>query len=466
MKKYDSGADKKFGMPEMPSQMILPTVDAGYLYRFERTMALLEQALHFHDEPEEIALDTMEVARDFYDADWCGLISCDFNAGIFYPYWWTNRSEGKMADTKFEEFEFVHNYDNWVNALLKGKPIILDDLEKRKNEITQSEYQHYLRLEVHSAIGIPLFYHLPCGFIVVKNPGHYLEHPEMLAILGYVVLNCWKEAQNLEALKIQMKQSCTELKTEKDVYLKLFGEPELHTLKGQLSASTLNSPKGWRLLCYLALHNRPTPIRTIAEALGQEDDIDHAVNSMRVTMSRLKPKLESVLDPAHAFITSTDYGYRIDPYYHVITDADEFEKTLKSAEAQKSIHPRIAEYKKAVELYRGPLYKEASSEHWILSTVEHYAVKYVKAVNHLLRDLAELKDYMEIQRYASRALELEPTNVDFEYWLIIALEMIGTHSSAKAEFSRAEHNICNPAAVEKLRSRLQAFEYGHAEGQK
>ena len=132
MKKYDSGADKKFGMPEMPSQMILPTVDAGYLYRFERTMALLEQALHFHDEPEEIALDTMEVARDFYDADWCGLISCDFNAGIFYPYWWTNRSEGKMADTKFEEFEFVHNYDNWVNALLKGKTIILDDLEEKK----------------------------------------------------------------------------------------------------------------------------------------------------------------------------------------------------------------------------------------------------------------------------------------------------------------------------------------------
>ena len=56
----------------MPSQMVLPTVDVQYLFRFERTLAGLEKGLHNDDDPEEIAMQTIEVARDFYDADWCG----------------------------------------------------------------------------------------------------------------------------------------------------------------------------------------------------------------------------------------------------------------------------------------------------------------------------------------------------------------------------------------------------------
>jgi hypothetical protein len=99
-------------------------------------------------------------------------------------------------------------------------------------------------MDVENVIGIPLFYYKPCSFMIVKNPKTYADQPTMLAILGYVVLNCWKEQQNLEALKIQMKLPCAELKTEKDVYVRLFGESELHTLKRQLSAQMLNSPKG------------------------------------------------------------------------------------------------------------------------------------------------------------------------------------------------------------------------------
>ena len=105
-------------MPIMPSQMVLPTVDMEYLFRFEGTLAGLEKGLHNDDDPEEIAMQTIEVARDFYDADWCGLISGDLDAGIFYPYWWVNRAEGRMAQTKFDEFEFLQDYDTWTQALL------------------------------------------------------------------------------------------------------------------------------------------------------------------------------------------------------------------------------------------------------------------------------------------------------------------------------------------------------------
>jgi len=118
-----------------------------------------------------------------------------------------------------------------MNALLQGENVVLNGLSQRKDGMTGSEFRHYQKMDVQSVIGVPLFYHKPCGFMIVKNPKQYADQPTMLAILGYVVLNCWKEQQNLEALKLQMKQPCAELKTDRDVFVRLFGEPEIHTLK-------------------------------------------------------------------------------------------------------------------------------------------------------------------------------------------------------------------------------------------
>ena len=133
--------------PIMPSQMVLPTVDMEYLFRFEGTLAGLEKGLHNDDDPEEIAMQTIEVARDFYDADWCGLISGDMDAGIFYPYWWVNRAEGRMAQTKFDEFEFLQDYDTWTHALLHGENVVLNGLEQRKAGVTGSEFRHYQKMD-------------------------------------------------------------------------------------------------------------------------------------------------------------------------------------------------------------------------------------------------------------------------------------------------------------------------------
>ena len=110
----------------------------------------------------EIAMQTIEVARDFYDADWCGLINGDLDAGIFYPYWWVNRAEGRMAQTKFDEFEFLKDYDTWMHALLHGENVVLNGLGQKHGSMTGSEFRHYQKMDVQSVIGIPLFYHKPC----------------------------------------------------------------------------------------------------------------------------------------------------------------------------------------------------------------------------------------------------------------------------------------------------------------
>lgn len=230
-------------------------------------------------------------------------------------------------------------------------------------------------------------------------------------------------------------------------------QPEIHTLKGQLSAQTLNSPKGWRLISYLVLRKRSVPLRTIAESLSNDDDPEHAVNALRVVMSRMKPKMESILDPQYVLISNSTYGYHINPHYNIITDLDEFDRILDAAFKHTDIRPRIDELKKAVELYRDPVYKEASSEHWLISTTEHYALQYLKAVKQLLKDLAELKDYYSMQHFAAQALRLEPENEEIIYWLIYALVNVGTRQSAEKEYNRAKE-VLSDQQLKELNQKL------------
>ena len=149
-----------------------------------------------------------------------------------------------------------------------------------------------------------------------------------------------------------------------------------------------------------------------------------------------------------SLVVNAGYGYRINDFYHLITDLQEFERYIANAKAQPDIAPRIEEYKKAVKLYRGPVYREASHEHWLLATAEHYAIEYLFAVNQLLKDLAELKDYQSVQHFASKALEIEPGNAEAVYWLIAALMKIGSVQSAQAEYDRAKQMLPEPAFKE------------------
>lgn len=97
---------KGIGIEIRPSQMVMPAANMDYLYRFERTLSMLEQSLHMSDDPEQIARDVLEVCRDFYNADWCGMVTADVETGIFYPVYWANRDK-KVTTTLFDEIEYM-----------------------------------------------------------------------------------------------------------------------------------------------------------------------------------------------------------------------------------------------------------------------------------------------------------------------------------------------------------------------
>lgn len=453
--KKENEHSKGLGIEIRPSQMTLPGSNVDYLYRFERTLFMLERGLHTSEDPENIALDVLEVCRDFYDADWCGMVTADVESGVFYPVWWANRDKNRKT-TLFDEVEYMDNYAHWIDALRDNHPVILGDISGREAPVSANEQQHYAKMNVHSVVGWPLYYHRPFGFLILKNPGMFSGQISFLSAIGYVIMNCWKEQRNLEALRIQVKTPCMALKEQQDIYFKLFGEPEIHTLKGEVSATTLPSAKLWRMLCYLVICSKPVQLRAITDKLYPDVDSDNSSDSLRVVMSRTKPQLESILDQNQSLIKRSDHGYRINPHYHVMTDLEEFERIADAARKQPDRRERIESYKKAVELYVGPLYREASAEHWLLSTVEHYAVIYINTINSLLKDLSELKDYESIRHFASQSLDIEPGNPTAVYWLLISLTRIGLRKNAQNEFDRAKQHLTE-ADLAELVERLRDF---------
>ena len=440
MKSQDGIFDKTPSGDEVPQ---ISEDEVRYYCEFEGTLSALEGELHKDDDPKTIALQTMHVAMDFYDADWCGIIVSDMDAETFYPYWWTSRADGDMADTRFEQDEYLGNYFNWVECLRRNKVITIQDTRNESPLVNSVERSRYEILDVHSVIGAPLFYHEPCGFLVVKNPRRYIERPQMLSILGYVVLNCWKENQNLEQMRMQMKVPCTKLMEDRDIYLRLFGTPELHSLKGQISADTVNNPRGWRLITYLALSKKPVHLRTIAEHMMPGEDPEAGVRALRTTMSRMKGPLETVIDPEESLFKHNEYGYMLNPYYNITTDTELFEQARHAAEHYKITGKRIKALMTAATTYRDKLYKEAASEQWILGAVGHYEISFNDVIDMLLKELSDIEDVETLHHYASETVRKSSGNVEAYFWIIHIMITNCSKELAEYQLRNAKKRLTN-----------------------
>lgn len=72
-----------------------------YAQDVEKTLSALEAGLHNTDDPEEIIMSMLEVAVDFYDGDWAGILEADLVMKIWSPLWWYNKITGGMTPNHF-----------------------------------------------------------------------------------------------------------------------------------------------------------------------------------------------------------------------------------------------------------------------------------------------------------------------------------------------------------------------------
>ena len=165
----------------------LEQYDDEYLrYCVEKDLVetVLESTLHETDDPKEISDLTLKTVCDFYGGDWSGVMDIDMDTCLWRPVCWF-RSGGANDRTleRLSGLEDAEVMPRWLESMKSASPIVLTDTSEIR-ESCPVEYALYERLDARSIIASP-FSPSPTGFLVIRNPSRYLNHPEALFIFAY-----------------------------------------------------------------------------------------------------------------------------------------------------------------------------------------------------------------------------------------------------------------------------------------
>lgn len=437
-----------FGRAEKTPEEPLPLLPAElqeydieyikYCIEQEQTVSALEAYLHTSDDPVEIAMETLKVACRFYGGNWAGILEVDLDLDIWNPLWWYNATGRDKTTQLFQEFEIAKFMPNWIKSLETGNPIIILDAKSVKAEYPE-EYEIYKRLEVDSVIGVP-FGPNPVGFLAIRNPTRYLNHPSTMSILAYVLHRAMAQQKTIDSAKLSL--SPEEINSDRDVIINFFGSMSIVTANGVLTERAFNSPKPCRVATYLMLNRKTahSPMQIVSELWPENPDKWELFSTYIRGYVRTFRKAFSLISP-YQLIESTANGYQISHDFHIMTDLQQFDMLWEQAQHAVTVPHRVELLKKAVDLYKGPVFENACDEHWIISTVTQYKLRYIGIVNELLATLDDAGDFTGVQQYANKAIKLTPENVRAHYWLIHSMIHLNTPELAKNQLTHAKDTL-------------------------
>lgn len=359
----------------------------------------------------------------------------DLDFEIWSPVWWYNPGIQDRTTQIILEFEALDFMPRWKDALSHGMKIVIPDVNAIQEE-NPDEYAVYQRLFVQSLIAVP-FVSSHTGFLVIRNPSRYMDRSSMLSALAYVLNRAMEQQKAIDSSKLASIPDLVH--SGKDIAIKFFGDMEICTQKGLLSERFFNSPKSSRVITYIILNPKTAhPPLEIYHALWPDECIEPEVagRNIRGYVYRFRQAFSLICD--YPLIESTPNGYKLNQNLNIITDVQQFDCLTEAARQTSSEIRKINLMKKAVKLYKGPIFRGAQDEHWIISQVTLYRLRYVSLVNDLLCALAELHDYTCVQHYAMSAVELMPGNLKAHYWLVASTYHLGSIELAKNELHRAK----------------------------
>lgn len=436
--------------PKVPSQE--DTEYIQYSIEFEQTLRELEEHLHESDDPAEIARYTLETACHFYDGDWGGILIVDLDLNLWSPYWWHCKSAEDRTTILMHELETSDFLYRWVKAFRENEPMIVMDADSVHDDYPD-EYDLYQRLNIQSVLAVPVRPR-PNAIIAIRNPKRHQMQISMLRMLAYVLLAAYNEQNMLDRLHLTF--SPESIKSNRDIYISLFGEWSIYTSNGVLKESDFKSPRISRLLTYLLISNKHsvTPLE-IQQALWPDDPEDSSKNTKGL-IYRLRQKFSLISD--EQLVVSTPSGYQFNPDLNITTDYQRFDSFIGAAMKAASVMNKVELLKNAIDLYNGKILSSAEGEHWLMQFATKYHLSYIGAVNELLKQLDSLHSYDLLNQYATRSLSLAPENPRAYGWLIRSLKAQGLDELAANELRVAKQQLSSNEYAE-----LLAFEQNYQE---
>ena len=360
-----AGLFKKNGRARRIPEKLAQYDDEYLLYCVEkdRVETVLESTLHETDDPKEIIDVTLKTVCEFYGGDWAGVMDIDMDTCLWRPVCWF-RAGGATDRTlyRLSGLEDAEVMPRWLESMHSAMPIVLTDTTEIM-ESNPAEFALYERLDARAILASP-FSPAPTGFLVIRNPSRYLERPEALYIFAYVLHRALAQQNVMEREKII--EAMNPMEPTYDVYISFFRDLEIRTAGGTLTEQIINAPKTIQLVAYLLLKpERAHSPREIFEHLNPGEDFDGNTNAIRGSIYRFSNMYAKRTGQSARLIIREGSGYRRNPNLKITTDIEQFDLHLKAAEAVSGSAERIEELRKAVELYKGPVFMCGRDQLWL-----------------------------------------------------------------------------------------------------
>ena len=377
----------------------------------------------------------MQTACEFYGADWCGFLEVDLDLGLWTPYLWHNTNPNDKTNDLLEEFGQAASMPRWVRSLQNNTAMVVSDVLEIERSYPD-EYALYGRLYVKSLMAVPVKPR-PMGFLAVRNPTRFIGRSSMLQMLAFVVLSAINEHRLFESAR--MTDSHDIIQGDTDILINMFGNLEIHTSRGVLRESELNSHLIYRMIAYFLLSRKKVVTAfELAEAVypGEAVDMDNPGKNIKALLYRFRKSFALICD--EPLIVSTPNGYQLNPKLHIMTDLQQFDRCWEISQQTASVMNKVELLKQAMGMYHGDVCSSVGSDHWLLQTAAHYRLMYHTCVNELLKTLDTVGDYPDIMKYATLSLAVAPENKVAYCYLVCALFHRGLPDMAKSQIQTAK----------------------------
>jgi len=192
-------------------------------------------------------------------------------------------------------------------------------------------------------------------------------------------------------------------------------------------AAVEESARSRELLLFLLCHPAGRTKEQIGAALWPDADPSKLRNNFHVTLHRLRKGLG-----AAEWIVVDGDTYALDRSRGVQFDAETFEREAGAAVRSRD----AARLAKAVELYRGDFFDNATSGEWYLETRDRLRDLYARALDTLGRLRLAAADYPAAAETYQQLVALDNLDEDAARNLITALEKQGDTAGAKRAYRR------------------------------
>ena len=393
----------------------------------EAAVSTLESKLNEKRICENAVSHTIEVIRDFYDAD-CVLVV------VINPQSLTLRCENKVYREGFIssiiEALIVPGTPELIREMMQVKTFtVLDIPALAKNNV--AVYRSLSLAGLRQMLTIP--YGVPSnGLLSVCNPRKHTAHSSLLCMAAYVIA-VELPVQNRNQLVRSTSCDGAQL-AENEVYIKLLDGFELHTKEGMLTEQAIQRKQGVVFLALLLFQKgQLLPIDSLLESLWDDPDI---LTDPERTLRNLGYSVRKNIEHLFAggdFLKIQKTGFAIGRKYMITTDFDRFVLRVCEADQLTDGKAKLEHYTAALDAFQGVVLPHHKSK--VIDRIAgHYHRKRTDVQNTALSLMFNLNLFERMYELIDQALVCRGWDKDLFYWDIKAKMGMQMFAEARSVF--------------------------------